>query len=189
MMMLLSVIYLGLRASLILVAAVVLGLSVSLAKHQVIGQVPAETGFSTFVGASGFFVSAVGMAVLWFDRINESIMIVLDATMSSFYLAAAICLTLAMKNVSSCTSGDMPIQYNRVTNKILSGGCIAVNKGLECMHAVTADGKDLTPSRCEMARTNYVFEYVGFVASVAMVFVGYLLARRGRGGTPTPSYH
>ncbi|KAI1295938.1 hypothetical protein F5Y03DRAFT_399106 [Xylaria venustula] len=186
-----SIIYLGLRASLLLIAAVVLGLSVSLAQHQVIGQVPAETGFSTFVGAAGFFISAVGMALLWFDRFNESIMIVLDAIMSSFYLAASICLTLAMKNVSSCTSTDPNLEYIRVTNNILSGGCVtnAANKGPVCSHAFTDDGTDLTPSRCEMARASYVFQYVGFIASFAMVCVGYLMSRRGRGGTPAPSYH
>jgi hypothetical protein len=47
---------------------VVLGLSVTLAKRQVYGHVPAETGFGTFAGAVGFVVSILGMASMWFDR-------------------------------------------------------------------------------------------------------------------------
>ncbi|KAI1420876.1 hypothetical protein F5Y12DRAFT_719095 [Xylaria sp. FL1777] len=183
----LSVIGIGMRAFLLLIAAVVLGLSVTLAKHQVVDQVPAETGFSTFVGASGFLVSAVGMAALWFDRIEGKLLTGLDAIVSVFYLAAAIFLTVALKNVSSCTATDDVSEYNRITNIILSGGCVTVAKGQACLYATGLDGKDLTIGRCQMARADYVFEYVGFIFGFAMIGIGYLLSRRGRGGTPTAS--
>ncbi|KAI3337464.1 hypothetical protein HD806DRAFT_529028 [Xylariaceae sp. AK1471] len=48
-------------ANKLLIAAVILGLSVTLVKREVIGYVAAETGFSTFAGAVGFFTSSLGM--------------------------------------------------------------------------------------------------------------------------------
>ncbi|KAI0907357.1 hypothetical protein F4823DRAFT_564922 [Ustulina deusta] len=181
----LSIIGICLRAFLLLIAALVLGLSVTLAKHQAVGQVPPETGFSTFAGASGFVASVVGMAALWFDCIDGKIVMGLDALVSIFYLAGSISLTVAMRSVSSCSATDKVSEYNRVTNKILSGGCITIEGNLVCLHAATSGGKDLTPGRCSMAQADYVWEYVGFSLGVLMVFTGYLLSRRGRGGTPT----
>ncbi|KAI0469222.1 marvel domain-containing protein [Xylaria cf. heliscus] len=175
----------GLRTCLLVIAAVVLGLSVTLARHQAIGQVPAQTGFGTFAGAAGFFASVFGMAALWFDHIDEKILMGLDAVVSILYLAGAISLTVALQNVSSCTAMDDESQYDRYFNQILNGGCIHTEKGPLCPHAVNADGKDITPGRCQTAQADYVFEYVGFVFGMVMVCLGYFLNCRGRGGTPT----
>ncbi|KAI0452950.1 hypothetical protein F5B21DRAFT_505857 [Xylaria acuta] len=183
----LSIICIGLRAFLLLIAAVVLGLSVTLARHQAIGQVPPQTGFGTFAGAAGFFASVFGMAALWFDHIDGKILMGLDTVVSFLYLAGAVSLTVALQSVSSCTSMSDESQYNRYINKILNGGCIHIEKGPLCPHAVSSDGKDLTPGRCQTVQADYVFEYVGFIFGFAMVFLGYVLNRRGGGGTPVPN--
>ncbi|KAI0502872.1 marvel domain-containing protein [Xylaria bambusicola] len=183
----LSAVGLGLRAFLLLTASVVLGLSVSLAKQQVVGSVPTETGFSVFAGATAFFVSSVGMAAMWFDRLDQRITMILDLLVSTFYLAAAVALTVALKPVTSCTATDQVAEYNRMTNKITSGGCLTIEGELACLHATSSDGTDLTPSRCKMARAGYIFEYIGFTVGIAMITAGYLLSRQGRGGTPTPN--
>ncbi|KAI0868074.1 hypothetical protein GGS24DRAFT_494850 [Hypoxylon argillaceum] len=180
----LSIIGIGLRVFLLFIAAVVLALSVTLAREQAIGQVPPETGFGTFVGAAGFFASVFGMAALWFDQINGKILISLDTLVSVFYLAGAISLTIAMKNVPSCTATDGTSQYYRGINKIISGGCVHSSEGPLCPHVISADGKDLTQGRCQMAQADYVFEYAGFILGLVMVFMGYILHRRGRGGAP-----
>ncbi|KAI8634398.1 hypothetical protein F5Y19DRAFT_470584 [Xylariaceae sp. FL1651] len=185
-----SIIGIGLRAVLLLAAAVVLGLSVTLAKYQKYGSVPPETGFSIFVGTIGFFASTVGMATMWFDRINGKILIGLDMFVAVLYFAAAISFTVGLRGVSSCTSTHDNAVYSRITNQILSGGCVETDKGLLCLNAFSSDGKDLTPSRCYMAHTDYIFEYAGFLLGFAMAGLSYILYRRGRGGVPIaqPSY-
>ncbi|KAI0113619.1 hypothetical protein GGR51DRAFT_568196 [Nemania sp. FL0031] len=182
-----SIIAISVRAFLLFIAAIVIGLSVTLAKQQVIGPVPPETGFGTFVGAAGFFASALGLADLWFDRINGMFLMGLDAFVSVLYLAGAISLTVAMKDVPSCTSASDLATYLRGTNKILSGGCVYDGDDALCPHALSADGKDLTIGRCQMAQVDFVLEYTGFVFGLLMLCVGYLLCRRGRGGTPRPT--
>lgn len=96
-----------------------------------------------------------------------------------------------MKTVLSCNAADDASLYSRVANKILSGGCIHDGKDLACPHAASPSGTDFTASRCQMAQADYVFEYAGFVFGLFMVSMGYLLHRRGRGGTPAPTsaYH
>lgn len=55
------------------------------------------------------------------------------------------------------------------------------------MHAASATGTDLTPGRCHIAHADYVLAYIGTIVGIAMVTVGCLLNRQGRGGTPTPT--
>ncbi|KAJ8114559.1 hypothetical protein ONZ43_g4873 [Nemania bipapillata] len=183
----LSIIGLALRIFLLLISAVVLALSVTLARQQSVGAVPPETGFGTFVGSAGLVASAIGMAGLWFDQINGKILMGLDTLMSLLYLAGASALLVAVKIVSSCTATDDISEVQRVTNKIMNGGCVGSDEGPICPNAFSLDGKDLTKSRCQIAKADYVFEYAGFIFGFAMVAVGFLLHRRGRGGTPTPN--
>ncbi|KAI1346389.1 hypothetical protein F5Y01DRAFT_321796 [Xylaria sp. FL0043] len=182
-----SLIAIGLRVVLLLVASVVLGLSASMAQYQAVGIVPVETGFGVFAGAFGLFVSTVGLIALWYDRIDPRIIMYLDICTAFINLLAALALTFALPTVSSCKATDPASEYKRVTNDILSGGCVGSGKDLVCLHAHGPDGKDLTPARCMIARTDYVFLYAGFVFASAMLSLGYILLRQGRGGTPPPT--
>lgn len=92
-----------------------------------------------------------------------------------------------MKTVLSCTATDDASLDSRAVNKILNGGCVHDKDGLICPHAISLGGADLTSGRCQMAQADYVFEYAGFVFGLSMVCMGYLLHRRGRGGTPLPT--
>ncbi|KAI0403443.1 hypothetical protein F4802DRAFT_289422 [Xylaria palmicola] len=177
-----------LRIALLVVAALVLGLSVTLASHQVVGVVPSPTGYGTFLGAVGFFASVFGLAGLWLDNIDEKILMTLDTVVSLLYLGGATFLTTAMSGVSSCTATDSTSIYNRVTSDILSGGCDITEGGMLCLHAVSPDGRDLTPARCLTALADITFEYVGFVFAMIMVCLGHVLSRRGGGGPPTATW-
>ncbi|KAI1736464.1 hypothetical protein F4680DRAFT_432221 [Xylaria scruposa] len=123
------------------------------------------------------------MAALWFDSISGKCLLGLDAVVSILHLAAAISLTVALQTVSSCTAMDQESQYDRYYNKILNGGCVHIEKGPPFCYALDSDGKDLTPGRCQTAQADYVFEYIGFIFGIVMVCLGYVLYRRGRGGT------
>ncbi|KAF3059248.1 putative acid phosphatase protein [Daldinia childiae] len=81
---------LGVRGFLLLFGAVVLGLSVTLAKQQVEGSPPAETSFGSFCGAFGILVSLIGIAALFIDKIPSIVSMGADGVATALYLAGAI---------------------------------------------------------------------------------------------------
>ncbi|KAI0129115.1 marvel domain-containing protein [Xylariales sp. AK1849] len=176
----LSVIAIAVRAFLLLFGAVVLGLSITLAKQQVVGSPPSETSFSSFVGAFGIVVSAIGLLSLWLSKISPMITIVIDALASVFYLAGGIALTVALKGVSSCTSNDDYAVLTRFENKLLNGGCVTDNDGkvVGCF-AGDDDRASLTIGRCQRVQADYVFEYLGFIFGIAIIALGWMVHKRG----------
>jgi hypothetical protein len=78
------------KSSKLVFGAVILALSVTLARQQVIGSPPAETSFFSFAGAFGIIVSALGILSIFVDKIPQVGTMVADALASVFYLAGAI---------------------------------------------------------------------------------------------------
>jgi hypothetical protein len=68
----------------------VLGLSVTNAKHQEVGNPPAETSFGSFTGAFGVLVSLVGLAALFIEKIPAFFIMAADALASIFFVAGGI---------------------------------------------------------------------------------------------------
>jgi len=85
----------------LLLGAVVLGLSVTLAKHQLYGSVPSETGFSSFAGAFGIIASALGLAAIYLESFPLVVSLVADGLSAAFYVAGGVvrspALSLQMK--------------------------------------------------------------------------------------------
>ncbi|KAI0430366.1 marvel domain-containing protein [Xylaria sp. FL1042] len=178
----------GLRAFLVIFGAIVLGLSVTLAKQQVIGSPPAETSFFSFAGAFGLFASLIAILAILIEKIPRVGVIAIDTLSSLFYLAGAIALTIALKPVSSCTSSSQLARNQRYENKLLNGGCKHMkNDVLYCPNAGSGNKADsYTPGRCQEVQADYVFGYLAFVFGVASVIVMLLTQRRG--GTTTATY-
>ncbi|KAK8083802.1 hypothetical protein PG996_002583, partial [Apiospora saccharicola] len=184
----LSIVAIGLRVAMLVCSVVVLGLSAALGKEQVNGPVPPETGFSSFAGGFALIACLVGVAGLWVTAIPGLITMVLDGISAVIYLVAGIVLTSALKSISSCTSDDGDAPDQRSENRVTNFGC-TVNDLMgsqKCIEwASQFQGKpNPTVSRCQRAVTDYSFEYIGFMLCVGMVFLGYVLARRG-GSRPT----
>lgn len=177
----LSYIAIGVRAILLLFGIVVLGISVTLAKQQVIGAVPPETGFGSFAGAFGLITCAVGLGSLWIDKIPTILVVGADALASIFYLAGGIALTVALQSVSSCTSTDDTITYDRLTNKLLSGGCINKDGRLFCASMDNENEKGI--GRCQSVQADYVFQFLGFIFGVGAIAIGWMIKKRGGGTT------
>ncbi|KAI0540868.1 marvel domain-containing protein [Xylaria digitata] len=186
----LKVAAIALRAFLVIFGAIVLGLSVTLAKQQVIGSPPAETSFYSFSGAFGLIASAIAILAIFIDKIPRVGVIVADSLASVFYLAGAIALTVALKPVSSCTSSSDLARYQRYHNKLLNGGCRNVKGGIFCPNAGPNTNDDnvdsYTSGRCQEVQADFVFGYIAFVFGVASVIVMLLTQRRG--GTTTTTY-
>ncbi|KAK7953409.1 hypothetical protein PG996_014301 [Apiospora saccharicola] len=178
----LSIIAMAVRGLLLLSAAVVLGLSVTNAKHQVVGNPPPETSFGSFTGAFGVLVSLIGLAALFIDKIPAFFVMAADALASIFFLAGGIALTLALKGVDNCTGNGAIGDTQRFLNKLLNGGCANVGDQSYC--GVNSDKwKDQLSSRCQRVQADYVFEYIGFICGVAMIALGWVLHKKGGAGT------
>ncbi len=74
----------------LLCGAVVLGLSVTLAKQQVHGSPPTPTSFGSFAGAFGIIAAAVGIVGLVVEAVPVLVVLVVDALAAIFYLAGGI---------------------------------------------------------------------------------------------------
>ena len=74
----------------ILLGAVVLGLSVTLAKHQVNGAVPSETGFGTFAGAFGIIAAIIGLVAVFVESVPGIVSLAADALAAIFYLSGGV---------------------------------------------------------------------------------------------------
>ncbi|ETS85651.1 hypothetical protein PFICI_03676 [Pestalotiopsis fici W106-1] len=185
----LSIVTIGVRVFALLFGAVVLGLSVTLAKQQHEGKPPSETSFGSFTGAFGIIASGIGLFALWFDKISPLVTMIIDALASIFYLAGGISLVLALKSVKSCTGKDAVSEVTRFTNKILNGGCTTKNGQLWCYVGSDADNDGIHPDligRCQRAQADYVFEFLGFIVGLALITLGFLAWRRG--GSRTRAY-
>lgn len=73
-----------------MLSAVVLGLSINLARHQVYGKVPSQTGYAAFTGALGVIATLVGIASTAVDSLRGLVTWVLDGLAGVALLAAGI---------------------------------------------------------------------------------------------------
>ncbi|KAI2470367.1 marvel domain-containing protein [Annulohypoxylon bovei var. microspora] len=174
---------LAVRGFLLLFSAVVLGLSVTLAKQQEVGAPPSETSFGSFIGAFGILISLIGFAALFIDKIPAFAMMAADGIATALFLAGGIALTVALKPVSSCTSDDDATRYQRLTNKLLTGGCQDVAGDTVCPGIST---EDVLKGRCQRVQADYVFEYLAFIFGVAIIGLSFVLHRSG--GSRTAAY-
>ncbi|GAP87717.1 putative acid phosphatase protein [Rosellinia necatrix] len=171
----------ALRGLLVVSSAIVLGLSVSLAKQQVIGSPPPETSFFSFAGAFGLIVSAIAILAIFVEKVPRVVVMAADALSSLFFLAGAIALTVALKSVPSCTSSSDEARGMRYLNKLLNGGCKNVDGSPYCPNAGsdTKHFDSYTSGRCQQVQADFVFGYAAFVFGVAAVVVTLLAHRRG----------
>ncbi|KAI1169529.1 marvel domain-containing protein [Nemania sp. FL0916] len=179
----LNIVAIGLRGLLVILGAIVLALSVTLAKQQVIGSPPPETSFFSFAGAFGLIASAIAILAIFVEKIPRVGVMAVDTLASVFYLAGAIALTVALKPVPSCTSSSTIAELLRFNNKLLNGGCqhLPDNK-LYCPNAGSDTDKhyqSYTPGRCQQVQADYVFGYVAFIFGVASVVLTLINSRRG----------
>ncbi|KAI1085492.1 marvel domain-containing protein [Whalleya microplaca] len=172
----LKIVTFAVRGFLLLFGAVVLGLSVTLAKQQEVGSPPSETSFGTFCGAFGLLISLIGLTALWIDKIPEIVVIGGDGLASALYLAGGIALTIALKPVTSCTAGDDLNRFHRAQNKLLTGGCQEVANHNVCP-GFTDEGQ--LSSRCQRVQADYVFQYLAFIFGISIVALTFFIRKRG----------
>jgi hypothetical protein len=90
-----------------------------------------------------------------------------------------------MKSASNCIGIDLDSVAGRVSNKILNGGCLENGEwACDDWYDGKNPSKDPTIGKCKRAEAEFVFEYMGVMISIGLVFLGFVLSRRG-GTRPT----
>ncbi|KAJ5726833.1 hypothetical protein N7493_005860 [Penicillium malachiteum] len=159
------------RAFQLIFTVVVLGLSVSLARDQVVGKVPAQTGYASFAGALGVLVSLVGIVALFVDSLSGIITWALDAFASVALLVGGIIYAVALKGVN-CSKPD----EHAWDNVLISGGCKKY-KGDKYCYTYGMHGSSGVKSHCISAEADTAFMFLGFLACLAALVVGFLSRR------------
>lgn len=106
-------------------AVVVLGASVSLAKGQVFGSVPATTSYAAFAGAWAILTALIGIVAIFVEAIPGMIMAGVDGLAALLLLAGGIAYAVGIKGVScaQATNGaDLVPLSDPIFYKLLNGG-------------------------------------------------------------------
>ncbi|KAK4987008.1 hypothetical protein LTR66_007705 [Elasticomyces elasticus] len=170
-------------------AGIVLGLSISLARHQLFGPVPATTSYSAFAGAFAMLAALIGVAAIFVEAIQGLIMPIIDALAALLLLAAGIpntrqhvtrkltisarqAIAVGLKGVS-CTN-----PYTTTLNKLLNGGDCGLSKGeINCEYTSYNELK----GRCQKAEADAVFVFLAFLVTLGLIGLAFLFRKRGGG--------
>ncbi|KAF2093659.1 hypothetical protein NA57DRAFT_81159 [Rhizodiscina lignyota] len=149
----------------IVFAAVVLGLSVSLAKGQAPGfSVPATTAYSSFTGGFGMVVALIGLISIFVEFLQGIVMLVLDALASLIFLAGGIAVAIGLRGVSCGNVDEM------FKNSLLNGGCTKAHGETECYYGqIPVDRTDQLTGRCRKDEADSAFMFLGFIICAGLV--------------------
>jgi hypothetical protein len=167
---------------------VVLGLSVTLAKGQLQGSVPATTGYGGFAGAVGILGGFVGVVALFVERLQGVFGLVVDGVVALVLLAGGVVWVVQLKGVScndwleiinnvilNCGARpDKAAGDGYYTNYCLN---LAETAGLKVQSLPGAEENRLA-QRCVEARAVYVFMFGAGLVGLAAVGVGFGWVRR-----------
>ncbi|RHZ58355.1 hypothetical protein CDV55_104603 [Aspergillus turcosus] len=160
------------RAFQFLFAIVVLGLSVTLAKGQRYGSVPAATGYAAFTGGAGILAALIGCAALFVDALRGIISWAIDGLASLALLAGGIAFAVLLRG-TSCSNIETTWD-----NVLLSGGCTTIDHQKTCMSSPSK-----LKSRCTSAKADAAFMFIDFVVCIAVLACSFFLSRNRRSTT------
>jgi hypothetical protein len=155
-------------------------LSITLAKGQGHGPVPATTGYAAFAGGFGILAGLIGVAALFFDVLNGIITWAVDALAALILLAGGIAYTIGLKGASCNKNGNFGF------NKLLNCGYTGNEKGGYRFYCGQKDDNDLVNiiiGRCKEATADDAFLYMAFVVTVAVLGASFMFGRRKGGGS------
>jgi hypothetical protein len=171
----------ALRFFQLIFSAVVLGLSISLAKGQVVGSAPATTGYSGFCGAFGIIAAVIGIAAIFFEGVNGIITWIADGLAALVLLAGGIAMAIGLKGV------DCGSLFSYYLNPIINCGTLDLGKdtgkGWSCLGDSVQDRQKNIAGRCRMARADDVMLFIAFAVSLGALAASFLFARKRLGSS------
>ncbi|KAJ8110532.1 hypothetical protein OPT61_g6654 [Boeremia exigua] len=176
----------AIRGTQTLFAVVVLGLSSSLIKGHVLGNVPATLGFAAFAGSVSLVGALLGFAAPWVQLLQGQFGVLIDAVLVGINLAGGLLMAVKLNGVH-CTKVDDENYYKHekdigkmISNDVICGG-IGWMKGKNICYYAYRNSNTLANllTRCKMSQADTAFMFLtGIVVAVAAV-LGYLRLKRG----------
>jgi len=178
---------LGLRFFQLLFGAVILGLSITLAKGQTsAAKVPATTGFGSFCGVFAMITAIVGSAAVFVSAIPEIITWAVDGLASLLLIAGGIAFAVGLKGVK-CNDYNIPMAFNDLINCGFVGKkdpkCTLYTCGASCKAGTNEKIQgDYMMGRCRTATADEVFLFLTFLVTAAALGFSFVMRGKGRGG-------
>ncbi|ORY08695.1 marvel domain-containing protein [Clohesyomyces aquaticus] len=163
-----GVVFLGIRVTQFIFAAVVLSMASALLKQQ-IGSPPSITQYSAFTGALGLLTACFGITAVWYEPLKSLAMAAIDLLMALFYAAGGIIMFIQLKDISCSDNGQRNIE-NGLNNPIVNGGC---PEG-----ACEGFGEELILTRCKKASTDAAFQVTSFLVLLGAAALTYRQMKR-----------
>jgi hypothetical protein len=152
-------------------AAVILGLSVTLARTQVYGSVPATTNYAIFSGAFGLLASLVGLGAFISASLAGIVTWIFQGLATLFLLIGGILFSIKLRGVKCGSFGSSG------SNNLINCGSIIING-----QYYTGCEQSKVQSRCHIAVADDVFLFLGCFVSLATIYLTIFGRGRSLGG-------
>lgn len=182
-----SAVSFGVRGLQFVFAVTILGLSVALVKAQKYGDAPTTTKYSSFTGAFGIIVCAVGVARLFIDSVPDIVTLALDGILGVLYLGGGIAWAVGLKGVQ-CTNRDDLNAANMLQNPLINQGTFTYPNGaIEYGIIDRTDTEDgawgKLQASCQKGFSDEIIQFISFAVAIALLGLGYVRMRKGGSGS------
>ncbi|GAB1316759.1 hypothetical protein MFIFM68171_06969 [Madurella fahalii] len=177
---------LGVRALQFVLSLTVLAIAADFIKHQVLGDAPVTTRYSTFTGGFGMLVCGVGAAALFVSFIPALVPIALDALMGLFFLAGGIAWAVGLRHTQNCNGLE-----GMRDSELLNRGSISFGDGVR--YGIVEPGDDIVAvfdklrGACQRGTAEEALQFIAFGVAMGLVGMGYMIWRRGTVGSRHPA--
>jgi len=185
----LKIALLGVRGIQILFSAVVLGLSITLGKGQVVGHWPTTYSYAAFLGGFGMIAGAFGILCVFVHLFDHTIInLAIDGVVALLYIAGGAALAIQLKG--GCTN-VLSMLHNKLIN---CGAVITTIDGEEWFDGLCGVTQKTTfndlinkeagwlHQRCSEATADYGLMFGVVLTTLLAVGLTLLWRRKGSGG-------
>jgi hypothetical protein len=168
----------------------VLGLSIVLAKGQLLGHVPTTTGYAAFLGGLGIVSGVFGIITVFVHIFDGNIPLVAEGLVMLLFIAGGVTMAIMIKG-GQCNDFEFT-----ATNKIINCGGFATTKNGKTLwydicgldQYKNTDGDEAPPEwiekaakimqqRCESATADYGLMFAVVLFSALALGLGYAWRR------------
>ncbi|KXX78640.1 hypothetical protein MMYC01_205686 [Madurella mycetomatis] len=168
----------GVRALQFVISLTILAIAADFIRHQVLGDAPVTTRYSTFTGGFGMLVCGVGAVALFVTSIPALVPIALDGLMGLFFLAGGIAWAVGLRGTGNCND---PV--GMLGNQLLNRGSVSTDNDVY-YGIIEPDDDELAVfnklrGACQRGTAEEVLQFIAFGAAISLIGIGYSTWKRG----------
>jgi len=173
----------------IIFSAAVLGLSITLAKGQLLGHVPTTTEYSAFLGGLGMIAGAFGILTVFVHIFDGIIALAVDGVVAMLFIAGGAAMAIMLKG-GKCNDVEF-IARNKIVN---CGAVFSTIDGQQWVDGLCGvDGKSsldsqaakvtkILQTRCDEATADFGLMFAVVATTFLALALNYMWKRKGSGG-------